>query len=385
MKNQETNQRDKIVGNGGRVGMATHASREVSRRNFLKLMGVTVAATQVSACNPFPSNVFSPGDAEVPLSLKIDTHQHIIPPNYAKWLDSQGYNPSGVEMPSWDKAAAVEMMDKLGIQVGILSTPPPGVHLGDDQAARTMAREVNEFAAEVVATGSGRFGFFATLTLPDVEGAIIELNYAMDQLHADGVILLANAGGTYLGDKLFDPLLAELNRRGSVVFIHPGSLPGPEVPGVPPFVADFLLDTTRAVAKLYMSATLIKYPYIKFILAHGGGFVPYAAQRLLFPKLRYGGPAALNPKKFLETELDVFREFYYDTALSTGPTTLPSLLSLADANHITYGSDWPFAPELLVSAFDSMLQSYSLEDKQRAAINHGTVGTLFAGLALGRS
>lgn len=360
--------------------MATHASRKVSRRDFLKLMGVTVAATEMSACNPFPANVYSPGNADVPQSLKIDTHQHYIPPKYVEWLDSQGFKLSGMTMPSWDKAAAVKMMDKHEIQVGILSLAPPGVHLGDDDAARTMAREVNEFAAEVVASGSGRFGFFATLTLPDVAGAIIELNYAMDQLHADGVILLANAGGIYLGDKLFDPLLAELNRRGSVVFIHPGYLPGPEVPGVPPFVADFLLDTTRAVAKLYISGALIKYPYIKYILAHGGGFVPYAAQRLFLPRLQYGGPAGLNPTRFLETELDVFRKFYFDTALSTGPTTLPSLLALTDANHITYGSDWPFAPELLVSAFDSMLQSYSLEDKQRAAINHGTAGTLFAGL-----
>ncbi len=364
--------------------MATHASRKVSRRDFLKLMGVAVAATEVSACNPFSSNVYSPGDAEVPQSLKIDTHQHYIPPNYVKWLDSQGIKLSGMAMPPWEKAAAVEMMDKHEIQVGILSIAPPGVHFGDDHAARTMAREVNEFAAEVVASGSGRFGFFATLTLPDVKGAINELNYAMDQLHAAGVILLANAGGIYLGDKLFEPLLVELNRRESVVFIHPGYLPGPEVPGVPPFVADFLLDTTRAVANLYLSGALIKYPYIKYVLAHGGGFVPYAAHRLLFPRLQYGGLAALNPKKFMETELDVFRKLYFDTALSTSPTTLPSLLSLADANHITYGSDWPFAPEPLVSAFDSMLQSYSLGDEQRVAINHGTAGKLFAGLALGR-
>jgi predicted TIM-barrel fold metal-dependent hydrolase len=364
--------------------MATQALRKVSRRDFLKLMGVAAAATEMSACNALSSNFYSFGRGELPESLKIDTHQHYIPPNYAKWLDSQGFNPSGMAMPLWEKAAAVEMMDKHGIQVGILSIAPPGVHLGDDHAARTMAREVNEFAAEIVATGAGRFGFFATLTLPDVEGAINELNYAMDHLHADGVILLANVGGIYLGDKLFDPLLVELNRRGSVVFIHPGYLPGPEVPGVPPFVADFLLDTTRAVAKLYISAALIKYPYIKFILAHGGGFVPYAAQRLLFRRLQYGGPAALNPKKFLETELAVFRKFYFDTALSTGSTTLPSLLSLADADHITYGSDWPFAPEPLVSAFDSMLESYPLGDEQRAAINHGTAGKLFAGLALGR-
>ena len=145
--------------------------------------------------------------------------------------------------------------------------------------------------------GPVALAFFATLTLPDVEGAINELNYAMDQLHADGVILLANAGGIYLGDKLFDPLLAELNRRGSVVFIHPGYLPGPEIPGVPPFVADFLLDTTRAVAKLYISAAFIKYPYIKYILAHGGGFCAVCGTSFVISQVSIRRTSGPEPKE----------------------------------------------------------------------------------------
>ena len=369
--------------------MATYESRKVSRRDFLKLMGVAAAAAQVPACNALPSGAYSPGASSVPQSLRIDTHQHYVPPSYAKWLDSQGISSGGVAMPSWEKDAAVKMMNLHGIQVGMLSLSTPGVHLGDPQAARVMARQVNEFAAEVVASGSSRFGFFATLTLPDVEGSLVELNYALDQLHADGVILLANSRGTYLGDTSFDPLMAELNRRKTVVFIHPADLPGPQVPGIPPFAADFLLDTTRAVVNLYISGKLVKYPDIKFILAHAGGFVPYAVYRLILSTLQSGDPSrrvalGLNPTQFFETELSLFRKLYFDTALSASPTALPSLLALTGADHVTYGSDWPFSPEPLVSLFDDQLQSYSLADKQRAAINHGTAGTLFPRLALGR-
>ncbi|MDR3530902.1 MAG: amidohydrolase family protein [Rhodopila sp.] len=103
-----------------------------------------------------------------------------------------------------------------------------------------MAREVNEYAAKVVADHPGRFGFYATLTLPDVDGALAEAAYALDTLHADGVVLHAHSKGTYLGDPRFDPLMDELNRRKAVVFAHPSTLPGDTVPGIPAYVADLL-------------------------------------------------------------------------------------------------------------------------------------------------
>ena len=367
--------------------MTNQGLKNVSRRDFLKLLGLAAAATKVSACGPLSSGVYSPGDAIVPQSLKIDTHQHYVPPSYAAWLDEHDIRPGGVTVPAWDKTAAIKMMDQQGIAVGMLSLSTPGVHLGDVQAARRMAREVNEFAAEVVASGSRRFGFFATLTLPDVDGALLELQYALDQLHADGVILLANSRGTYLGNASFEPLMAELNRRRGVVFVHPAELPGTAVPGIPPFAADFLLDTTRAALNLYLSGALLRYPEIRFILAHGGGFVPYAVFRLVLSKLQRGNPSSaapmgFDPMLFMDSELAQFRRLYFDTALTSSPTALPSLLSLAGAEHVTYGSDWPFAPESLISLFDSQLESYSLEDAQRVAIEHRTAATLFPHLAL---
>ncbi|HMD05520.1 MAG TPA: amidohydrolase family protein, partial [Candidatus Binatus sp.] len=182
---------------------------------------------------------------------RIDTHNHIVPASYAAWLKSKGLAAGGLPIPEWSADSAIALMDKYGIETAIMSVSTPGVNLGDDGEAREKAREVNEYAADVVRKHPRRFGFFATLCIPDVKGSLDEVAYAFDKLHADGVVVLANSRGIYLGDRRFDPIFDELNRRNAVVFVHPSILYGNEPPeGLPPFIADFLLDTTRAAIRL---------------------------------------------------------------------------------------------------------------------------------------
>ena len=179
---------------------------------------------------------------------RIDVHHHVIPPDYALLLRDKGIQPGGIPLPSWAAPVAAKVLHKNGIRTAILSLSTPGVWFGDGPEARHWARWVNEFAAGVVAAQPDRFGFFATLTLPDVDGAI-----------------------------------AEAASRG----LHPpGELPAEPVPGIPTFTADFLLDTTRTAISLILSGALEKYDGIRFILAHAGGFVPYVAHRLLLTTLR---------------------------------------------------------------------------------------------------
>ncbi len=208
---------------------------------------------------------------------RIDVHQHVLPPRYAGWLRENGIRPGGIDLPDWSPPAAVKFMDGHGIAAGMLSVSTPGVHLGNDTEARKWARDVNEYTADLVRADPDRFGLFATLTLPDVEGAIAEAEYALGTLHADGVILLASNAGRYLGDPGFAPLLAYLHHRQAIVFVHPGELPGDPVPGIPSFTADFLLDTTRTAISLILSGAMKKYDRIKFILAHAGGCDGHAA------------------------------------------------------------------------------------------------------------
>ena len=244
-------------------------------------------------------------------------------------------------------------MERHDVDVAILSVSTPGVFLGDGADARAMARDVNDFAAQVVRDHPDRFGFFATLTLPDVDGALAELDRAFDTLGADGVVLLANSAGTYLGDKAFDPVFDELQRRQAVVFVHPSILPGIEpIDGIPAFVADFLLDTTRAAVNLARTGTLDRCPDVRFILSHAGGFVPYAASRLA---------TAAGDGDFL-TGLARLQRYHFDIALSGTPSALPSLLAFTTPDKVTFGTDFPYAPDTAVAAMTAMYEAYDLDE-----------------------
>ena len=132
----------------------------------------------------------------------VDVHAHYLPDAYREAALAAGHAmPDGFhELPAWSAQAHIEMMDRFGIAVSMLSISSPGVHFGDDAAARSLARQVNDDGHRARASHPGRFGLFASLPLPDVEGAIEEIGYCYDELEVDGVCLLTNAGGVYLGD-----------------------------------------------------------------------------------------------------------------------------------------------------------------------------------------
>lgn len=303
---------------------------------------------------------------------RIDTHHHIIPPAYRDWLRSRGITAGGMPIPEWSVESALDLMDSSGVRTAILSVSTPGVHLGDDAEAREKAREVNEYAAAVARQTPRRFGYFATLTLPDVEGAIAEARHALDHLGADGVVLLSSVDGKYLGHPDWEPLMAELNGRKAVVFIHPSHLPAEPVEGIPPFAADFLLDTTRAAIHYARSGALERYPDLKIILSHAGGFLPFAAERVARICAPDGGNAS---------GIERLQRFWFDTALSSSRYAMPSLLAFADPSRITFGSDWPYAAAARSLHFTGLLEQFPMDDAQRRAIDCGNAERLFPRLA----
>ncbi|MFX0578190.1 amidohydrolase family protein [Nocardia nepalensis] len=303
---------------------------------------------------------------------RIDVHQHLVPPPYREALRSHGIAAAGGrDIPEWSVESAVRLMTTAGIASAVLSVSTPGTtFLTDPTAALKLAHELNDYSAELVADQPDRFGFFATLPMPDVAAAATEAERALDVLHADGVVLLANARGTYLGAEGQDELFGVLDDRSAVVFVHPGDLPSDPVPGVPPFAADFLLDTTRAAYLLVRNGIRRKYPNIRFILSHGGGFVPYAAHRMALGILTQTGASLVDV-------LDDFAGFYFDTALSASAAALPTLLSFAEPGHVLYGSDWPFAPDPAVLYFNAGLDEYHLDESARRAIERSNATALF--------
>ncbi|KPI07587.1 amidohydrolase 2 [Actinobacteria bacterium OK074] len=302
---------------------------------------------------------------------RVDVHQHIVPAFYRDLLAGAGIAEAGGRaLPDWSPGAALELMDLLGTTTAIVSVSTPGTgFLADPAEAADLARVLNDFSASLAAEHPGRFGYFATLPMPDTAASATEAERALDELGADGVTLLANSRGTYLGADGQDRLWQVLDERGAVVFVHPAELPAPAVENIPPFAADFLLDTTRAVYLLVRNGIVRRHPGIRFVLSHAGGFVPYASHRMA---VAIAGDTGRSPLDVL----DDFRSLYFDTALSASPAALPTLLAFARPGHVLFGSDWPFAPTAAGQYFASGLDT-GLDPATLRAVNRTNAEALF--------
>jgi len=308
---------------------------------------------------------------------RIDVHQHLLPPEFLAALARHG--KSDWAPAKWSAEGALAMMDERGIATGILSLSTPGPHLGDDAEGRVLARQVNERIAGLVRDRPDRFGMFASVPLPDIQGALEAIRHAYDDLAADGVMLLASMGGVYVGDPVFDPVMEELNRREAVILIHPGPLAGPPAKGIHPTLADFLLDTTRAAINLVTNGIPRRYPKLKIILSHAGGFLPYAAYRIA------GLSNVMNPLVDADAMRSDLASFYFDMALSGSPTVLPSLLAFAKPGRVLFGSDWPYCPNDTVGYFTHNLDTYpGLDGPGHAAIDRNNAEALFPRLRVAR-
>jgi len=307
-------------------------------------------------------------------AARIDVHQHVVPPIWAESLASHGGDPTGSAMPHWTPELAIEFMDSQQIATGILSLTLPSVVGWAETERREMARQVNEYTAGLVVARPERFGNFATLPLPDIGGALEEIDYALETIGADGVTLLANYDGTYLGDPTLEPLWDELDRHQAVVFVHPGAPLARPLAGVPSPLVDVLLDTTRAAVQLVLNGTVDRHPNTRIILAHAGGFLPYASMR--FAELaRVFLPDTPTPEQLMAS----VKRFYFDTALSSGPA-LPSLQAFAPSGHTLFGSDFPYAPADVAAPFTAAIDA-DLTAADQAAINHTNARELFPRLA----
>lgn len=278
----------------------------------------------------------------------IDVHAHFLPDGYREALVRHGHDrPDGFpHIPEWSAVEHVAMMDRLGIATSMLSISSPGVALGDE-AGDGLARLVNEEGRKAVVDHPGRFGLFASLPLPDVDAARAEIAHCCDHLAVDGFALLTHTGGTYLGDPALAPVWAELDRRRARVFLHPTSPPCWEhtAHGRPRPMVEFLFDTTRAVVDLVLSGTIARYPGVAVIVPHAGAVLPLVADRVSVFSLLLDAPA--------DGPVDVLGDLarlHYDLAGYPLPRQRDALLSLVPPDHLHYGSDFPFTPDVAVAA-----------------------------------
>ncbi|MET8785622.1 amidohydrolase family protein [Streptomyces sp. NPDC004589] len=320
------------------------------------------------------------GDAR---RARVDVHHHYTAPEWIDWADKQDIVDRKHLPPwtQWDVDRALTLMDGAGIRTSVFTVAMLG-RLQDPKLRKESARIALQAAGDLADSHSGRFAFYTPVFLDSPELSTWSLGYGMDDRGAVGVSVRTSMKGLYLGHPSQDRIMAELNERSAVVSTHPMDVPGGDgdLPGVPPYLCDFLIDTTRAGISLIMNGTLDRFPNITFILPHGGGFLPYIASRLEV----FGDH--LTPKVDAARVRDHLHRFYYDTAGPMSPSATPSLLSVVGSSRILYGSDWPPTPAHLVTGVTApaLDNDPALDEEQRRCINRDNAQRLLPALAGGR-
>ena len=273
---------------------------------------------------------------------RIDVHAHFVPEAYREALVAAGHgSPDGNRaLPDWSENAAIDAMDRLGIATSYLSISSPGVYFGDAAAAAALARACNEYAVGLRERHRNRFGFFASVPVPDVDAAERELRTALDTMDADGLVLETNTDGLYLGDERLEPLYALLSERGSTLFVHPTTpYEGAHLAlGYPRPLFEFFFETTRSIIQMILEGVLDRHPGMRVIVPHAGAALPILANRVevLLPILG-ADPSAPPP-----SVRAALQRLHFDIAGSPVPELLTALLGVADPSRIYYGSDFPF-------------------------------------------
>ncbi|QHE87381.1 amidohydrolase family protein [Hydrogenophaga sp. BPS33] len=312
-----------------------------SRRGFLGLfgslgtLGALGAGALVPEGRPLAQTLAGKGS-------RIDFHHHFFSPEWVKLVERQHLKQPVLgfdQFKSWTVEKDLEAMDRGGVEKAFLSVTQPGVWFGDVAESRRAARELNEFAARMKADHPGRYGHFAVLPLPDVEGSLREIEYAFDVLKADGVGLLSSYDDKWLGDKSFAPVWAELNRRKAVVYTHataPNCCAWNFQPGILPTFVELGSDLARAMVSLIHGGTAKATPDVRYIWSHGGGSI--WAQRFLVGETAESLARVAPP----DSRLHHFRRFYYDTAAAADAVHMGILKMIVPTSQIVFGSDFPW-------------------------------------------
>ena len=277
--------------------------------------------------------------------------------------------PDGMDgVPDWSAESHIKFMNDNGIEKSIISEASPGTNLTSDIAETiAMTRHSNEFAAEVKQQYPDRFGFFASLPLPDIEASIAEIRYCIQNLNPDGFVLLSNSSGLYLGDPTLRRVLDELNTHGAIVFVHPTSpcqyslcrdekcqtpydkhaASSPLARSYSSPIFEFFFDSARSVVDLLATGTILRFPRIRWISTHCGNALPSIIDRLL---MAIDAPAAIavgrDAVEISEMQITTAlrEQFWFDLAGAPLPNLIDALLKFTGMDRLMFGSNVPWTP-----------------------------------------
>jgi len=311
---------------------------------------------------------------------RIDVHHHVLPEFYKDAQRAAGITGTAYRgFPDWTPEKSLAVLESHRVATAMLSFSSPGIYFGDAARTRELARQCNDYLARLMADHPGRFGGFACLPLPDIEGALAELDRALDVLKLDGVTLLTSVDGRYHGHPDFEPLYEALNRRKAVAFIHPCYPPGSEAQGwdIPRMIVDYPFETTRVATNLILNGVMERLPDIRFILSHAGGTLPFLAHRMsIFDRM------TAKSDNYPDGAIAYMKRFWYDTALSGASVPMAALRGLVAPSRILFGTDYPYISEDVVAAETAGFDAHhGLDGAGLQLVERGNAEALFPRLA----
>ena len=308
------------------------------------------------------------------LSKIIDVHSHAV-------LHIGAETP--IERQArWSVEAALDLMDASGIAACVLSVPDAANH-ASGRKARDIASRINETLAEIVSDHPSRFGALATLPGADPDGAVAELHHALDYLEMDGVATSTSINQVYLGEPLFDPWLAELNRRRSTLLVHPVDTKADQLISMEfsPSFSELASDTTRMLTNLLETGAAHRFSNIRIISTHGAGAIADVLDRF---QSRQSSLSAKSERKTMSFESVIagLASFYYDLTGATSRAQLAALLEVVPTSHLMIGFDIPFIPpKSFTSALRDVVGFERFNEDDLGRIARGNAATLFPALA----
>jgi predicted TIM-barrel fold metal-dependent hydrolase len=309
----------------------------------------------------------------------IDTHAHCVFLDVLPLLNNDRsvlFNSvRGADETPIDVAQRFAAMDRQKVDMEVLSVNPFWYGRPRDLAAQ-IVKINNEKMAELCAAHPDRFAGFASLTLQAPDLAVAELETAMKSQGLKGAAIGGNVAGVDFSDAKFHPVWAKAEELGAVLFIHPG--------GVSQLNQRFAgngwlgnaignpLDTTIALSKLIFEGTLDRFPGLKVLAAHGGGFLPSYADRS--DHSCTVSPAGCNPNITLKKKpTEYLKQMWFDSLVFT-PEAIRHLQVQVGASQIVLGSDYPYPWAL--EPVDHILACESLSDMEKIAVLSGTAAKL---------
>jgi 6-methylsalicylate decarboxylase len=311
--------------------------------------------------------------------MRLDVHAHYFSKEYIAMLERLGADADRLE-PGYrllhqtreaDFSERFAAMDRAHIDKQILSVSGVAPYSLEEKNAVEGARFVNDQYAALAREMPARFAAFAALPLPHVKAALAEIARSLDELDMWGVATTTSILGTSLADPSFDPIYAELNKRGAVLFIHPAGLACGSAELVStgltwPLGAPF--EDSMAILELLQCGFTQRFPRIRAIVPHLGGTLPFLVQRLDHMAQRF------MPGKGVPSE--VLRAFWYDTVNGHGPS-LRLAIETFGLDRLVFGTDWPFWKGEAHQLASDYLAASGLSADQIAAIEHGNARALF--------